>query len=614
MPRAFNNPCSRLPRRLQIVASLSFALLLCIIFLGKSDREHLESIPFGSQIHSGAQNVADRFPRPFAPLAHAPPPEQKNSSSGETRWYADWGWKNPFSSDTTLDEQRAVLPPLPERPPIYTYFDPEGRRKDDKSRKAEQDLLQVWRRAWWAKGFKPVVLSSSEAMNNPLYRIMQGLRLQNEVKMELMRWLAWSNMGNGILCNWLAVPMAPYDDALLAFFRRGEYPYLSRYEGLGDAIFVGTKSEVETAIKEALASPDIETAKSLDEALPKGTIQTDMRNDGIAFYSSTIIKAKYPVIQEKLENATTRADGLAMLPHLINSHLHLTFQNVFADGIAVVKPLPQHTTALIEPAIDMARNLTQCSYSPIPASCPPNRSQCRPCVSSHVMISTPPVFRNQSTVFTISTVPHPYTITRLHKLRDTLDLKFIRRETERDIWLLATTQEALGTGLSSFVRLPFLKEAVASEHGSAISLWLTAERPQEKEDLEDWDWAFGFQLPRQVLSKGQSETPVPGPERRPPRPKAEYGGGPAPSEQELKKEHHLLQTAKDVIWHASETVDADITRTREIVEAWNLADTEAWKFVRAYNARRRVERKKWEQEEANYLGKGLFDRWIDKIT
>ena len=48
---------------------------------------------------------------------------------------------------------------------------------------------------------------------------------------------------------------------------------------------------------------------------------------------------------------------------------------------------------------------------------------------------------------------------------------------------------------------------------------------------------------------------------------------------------------------------------RDVMEAWNLADTEAWKFVRAFNARRAMERRKWEDDEAVFIGKRTLDRW-----
>ena len=639
MPR---NPCSYLPRRLQIVASLTSIVLFCIIFLGTSSSDqydpYLNNVPYGPKLQSGAHvavdaahQVVDRLPKlpnslnPFGQPAHSPPPEQANSTSGDAKWFSDWKWQNPFSSSITLDEERSVLPPEKNRPPIYTYFDLSGHRKDEKSVKAERELLQIWRRAWWAKGFKPLVLGQAEARNNPLYRTLMGKELEKEMEFELQRWLAWSTMGSGILCNWLTLPMGGYDDALVTFLRRGEYPALTRYEGLENGLFVGPREEIDKAIKGALANEDIKKIKSFITAVPDKTFKVDKHSEGIAFYSTANIKAKYALLRDKFDAGAT-SEALSFLPQLINSHLHQTWQALYPSGIAVLKPIPQHTTSIIEPAIDIARNLSTCPSSPIPASCPPNKKTCRTCVASQEQaITTPPVFRNTSTLFTIATIPHPYTTQSLLHSRDDLNVKFVRRETNRDLWILAATKELLGTGLSSFARLTSFKDIVASDFSSSRTLWLTAETPfdvDDEKDMEALDWLFGFQLPRGetgALKSGKSETPVPGPERRPPPPKQEFEGTP-PSEKELKTEQLMLDKARTAI-HRGSSVTASlqskqkvVKRNKGVVEAWNLADTEAWKFVRAYNARKGVERERWEEEEEAFLGKGMFGRFVDKIT
>ncbi|KAK4555579.1 hypothetical protein LTR86_007332 [Recurvomyces mirabilis] len=640
MPQHWN-PCTYLPRRLQIVASLTTFLLLCLLFFGTSPADdpttYVNHVPFGPELRAGAHQVVDKLPsipkvpymappqwlNPFGDQAHTPPPEQTNSSSGEARWYADFKWRNPFSSSTTLDEERAVLPPLAERPRVYTYFDSAGRRKDEKSKEAEQELLQVWRRAWWAQGFKPVVLGKAEAMNNPLYRAVQGLELEEEMETEMMRWLAWGNMGTGILANWLALPMAAYDDSMLSFLRRGEYPLLTRYEGLGTGLFVGNKISIEKTLKEAIANPQINTTKSLIETASLGTFLIEDKHAAIAFYSTSTLKEKYPLLKTKLEQTTTIPDALTLLPRLINAHLHSTWQNTFSSGISVLKPAPEHTTTLLLPAVELAQNLSQCADSPIPASCPPNRPKCKPCVSSsHLPITVQTVFRNTTTLFTIGTVPHPYTLLSLLHSRDDLNVKFIRRETDRDLWTLAATKELIGNGQSSFFRLPALKDAVASEFGRARSLWFTAERPprsDSEKDLEELDWWFGFEIPRHPLDDGKSVTPVPGPERRPPPPKDEFGDSPPPSDADLLKEKALFEKSLMFMQRAGRggagagvggakggrkkgAGEKDLVRTRDMVEAWNLADTEIWKFVRAWNARGRVERRGWEEEEEGFGG------------
>lgn len=89
----------------------------------------------------------------------------------------------------------------------------------------------------------------------------------------------------------------------------------------------------------------------------------------------------------------------------------------------------------------------------------------------------------------------------------------------------------------------------------------------------------------------------------------------------------LDQEAKKGIWKGSsrkrsgkgQGVDGAVTedRIREAVEAWHLADTEAWRFVRAWGARGRLERRRWEDEERRFAGGGEergegWGRWFDR--
>lgn len=646
------NPCSYLPRRLQIVASLLAFCVLCIVLLGSSNpsdvEPYLKNVPYGTELQAGAaqafdaaHQVVDSLPKipanfnPFRAPSHKPPPEQANSTSGDAKWFSDFKWQNSFSSSITLDEDRSVLPPEKNRPAIYTYFDISAKNKDERVKSAELELLHAWRRAWWAQGFKPVVLGPGEAMSNPMYRKALGLKLVPDVETEMLRWLAWGHMGSGILCNWLALPMAPYDDPFLTFLRHGDYPILSTYPDLDNGLFIGSKADIEKALKLALDAKNIKDVKDFVEAIPKELLVVDRRADSIAYYSSDNLEVKYQPIKEKLVDAGTVVEGLTQLASLINSHLHTTWQSQFTSGIHVLKPVPARTTTIIEPAIEIARNLSQCPFSPLPNSCPPNNPKCRTCVASQPLaLSTPPVFRNSSTIFTIATLPHPYTLNCLYHQREGLNLKFVRRSTARDRWILEATKELLGTGLSSFARLVRFKDAVASDYSQARTLWLTAETPfkvKSKHDADELDWIFGFQLPRDPVDDGRSETPVPGPERRPPPPKPEFGEAAPLTEVELAAEKRRLRLSQKFIEGSggggttsrggtggssagSKKQAKESRRTKEFVEAWNLADTEAWKFVRAFNARRNIERQKWEEEERAFLGKGAWDRWIDKIT
>lgn len=674
--------------------------------------DHKFSIPqFKS--HPQWTNKWSNSLNPFRPKSHAPP-RKKEDSHEDSAWFSDWKWlSTPFSSSFTLDESRALLPPLPDRPPIYCYYDTAIER-ETKLADAESTLLLTWRRAWWAQGFRPVLLSSAEAMNNPRYEELQRLKVTSGAKADIMRWLAWENMGGGLLASYLVLPMGPRTDPLLSFLRRGEYPTLTRWEGLSDGLFAGAKEDISTAIKLVLSNPTLVNAETFLEAIPPvadlppvkaapvpeapakaaapaapakaagaaagatkkvapaaaavpykaallgavpakaapvlaapssslppleaavpekpvpakaaaakvaaraidpagaagGTVEDD-HNDmkaktkdypfivddtptAIAFYDTQTVAMKYTKVGDMVHR--DRAGGLASLNQLINAHLHIAWQNLFSSGIAVLKPHAEHTTNLIEAGTDLATRLAQCSVSPLEASCPPNMPKCEPCVSRQPMrVRTPPTYRNTSTLFTIGTVPHPYTFQSVAHKQAAIDVSWLRRKSQRDAWLFDITKELLGTGVSGGARVLQFKRAVAGEFARGHTLWISAEQPLP----EDVDWHFGFAIPAQGhgIKKGESKTPVPGPERLPP-PHHEKDDGPVASTDALAKERDLLAKAKKF----GVSKNKKEVAIRGAVEAWNLADTEAWKFARAYLARAYKERATWEKEEARYSG------------
>lgn len=588
-------PFQTLPRRFIILFGGIGLFCIGIFLLGPPSSVTVASAAGikDSIRHPKLPSVPPKF-NPFSPSAHKPPEQANSTGRGDSKWLSDWKWHNPFSSAITLDENRAVLPPLNKRYPVYTFYD-DSIKKEEAVKKAENELLLIWRRSWWAQGFKPIVLSRAEAMRNPLYEPIQKMGLKADLEADLAKWLAWGTMGTGILANWLAVPMAPYQDELLSHLRRGEYPMgIARFAPLRNGLFFGEGAAVAAALKKVTGKKpeELKDASSILDILEDGSDFTvEAKADSIAYYNRKTVANSYKVVSDKI-GAKNDAEGLRMLGLLINAHLHITWQNTFSDGVAVLKPLPQHTTALVEPAVEIARNLTQCPTSPIPISCPPNRPKCAPCLTSQPKeIQMLAHYRNITTIYTVGTVPHPYTFTSLHYRKEALTTRFLRREAERDMWLATSTKELLGTGVAATSRVVRFKESVAGIHGASHSLWLTAER----ETHTDLDWIFGFRLPREADDKGTSETPVPGPERRPPPPKSKV---PPPTETELVEEKALLSKARQAIRSEAR----EMVKVREMVEAWNLADTEAWKFARAFSARRRVEREVWEQEERKYAG------------
>ncbi|KAH7134727.1 hypothetical protein B0J13DRAFT_561100 [Dactylonectria estremocensis] len=576
---------------------------------------------------------------PFRESAHAPPRQKQDTYKGTT-WWADWKWLSvPFSSSVTLDEQRVLLPPLRERTPIYCYYD-STLKKTREEKDAESDLLRTWRRAWWAQGFRPVILSSLEAIKNPKYNELQRMDVNPDLKTDMMRWFAWESMGAGLLANYTLFPMAASHDSVLTYLRQGVYPNLTRWKDLNNGLLTGQQAEVNKVLRALLDSSSLTSAKSVIEIVGKEAFDIDKAPSSLAHYTPEVIRKSYSELAKTF--ASSKAKGLASLNTLISAHLHMEWQSRFPEGIEVLQPLPDHTMFMVEPALKLANSLGHCPDNPIPSSCPPNFYRCRYCTagSTSMTIKTPSQYRNTSRAFSLGTVPHPWTVASLDNLQESIDASWIVSNSTRDPWLEALTQEFLGPRVSGNLRVMRFKQAVAGGFASANALWVTA----ESELPNDLDWHFGFAIPRPEERKTAEESKdgkfedaatdaaLNSAKRfvldardgyksdRVSEEHAKLGDvAPVPltPEEIQTKEKSLLKQAKRIVNLAKRTRE---TKLRTSLEAWNLADTEAWKFTRAYLARRLMERAEWEKEEAKYgggagseKGRSAWNRWRDSI-
>lgn len=560
------------------------------------------------------------------------PPEQKNSSRGDASWHADLHWLNPFSASVTLDEDRALLPPLEERTYVYTYYDTTVKR-DKTSQEVDKELIHTWRRAWWAQGFRPVVLTQAEALNNPMYRTLAPKGMPKALEFEFARWMAWSHMGTGLLADIHCFPMAAYDEDLLTHLRRGHFSQLTRFKDLGSGLFAGEKTQIETAITDALQDVRLSSFTSITDAIKSSFFRIE-DSTSIAYYDTGALQRRYPAIANEILRDPVA--GRRDLIQLIVAHLQIIWQNTFSSGIEVLKPLPAHTTALIEPSLHLATLLAECHSSLLPTSCPPNKPKCVPCVSSRIQIVQPEAFRNTSTLYTIATVPHPYTLLSLNNQTSTITIRHIRRNTDRDTWIHAVTRNLLGDGRGGPSRVLALKDAVGSHFSSSRSLWFTVEHfppsilasdkaqdhvptndvqaappqahsPFPENWLEQIDWHFGFPIPRTTQSHGESMNPVPlsdrwqkGSQEIPEDKKSSYAP-PDPNAQQKNTEAKLLNEARSTI---NNRKDKQLVKMRDAAEKWNLADLEAWRFVRAFRARAVMELEMFENEESAFEGTG----------
>ena len=591
----------RRPRGPLIICAVA-AFIFFAIFFSTSSVQEASALAKDAAHRIPAPNLPSLsdFPHFFHSSAHEPP-IQKNSSSGDTRWYSDWKWLNPFSSSVTLDDTRSVLPPLKERPPIYTFYDPKADR-DPSIVAEEKKLLTIWRKAWWSQGFKPVILGAAEAQKNKHYEALGAREMKEGLRNEMMRWLAWGHMGTGILANWLVLPMAPRDDHDLSFLRRGQYPKLTRYESLTTGLFVGSTAEINAAIQSVLNAKDAQLSEhkvfyEALKAIDPDSFSLEPSPTGIAFYERMTLQSKYPSLAEELTE--NELQGLQSLQSLVTSHLHGTFLESYPSGLAVLNAQGLRCTLLASRSSILAESLNSCPKSPLPESCPPNRPKCKPC--KPFKITYPQSLKNTTELFTIGTIPHPYTFSLLVATKPEIDVPYIRRYTERDNWLNKATADFLTPGLSAYTRLVPFKDSIASEKTRTHSIWRTAEHDWVWKDLE---WHFGFSLP--VTSHAEDHAKLialPDSTKMSNDPAElkdllEELGNKRPTLQGLTSQADLVKRSQEAIKMEKFKGPVDM---RKVVEAWNLADTEAWRFVRALEAREGVERGKWEEEERRFV-------------
>ncbi|KMU77276.1 hypothetical protein CISG_06317 [Coccidioides immitis RMSCC 3703] len=280
------------------------------------------------------------------------------------------------------------------------------------------------------------------------------------------------------------------------------------------------------------------------------------------------------------------------------------FQSAFSSGISVLKPFPDYTTALVGPGVRLATLLAECMPLQMPPSCPPNNPKCQLCTDAGRMkIAQPDGYKNSSALFTIGIIPHPYTLSTLRKGDDNITAAYIRRETERDPWLIASTKQFLGLERDATSRVVPFKDVVAGDHGVSRGLWFTVEMlPAKNEEeslptsvLDELDWHFGFVIPRKTRLERTKEKNVSSGEKakqdQPKEDKNTHRNG------KLSRENELIEKARNLLRNDPKNI-----HIKSVTEAWNLADTEVWRFVRAYRARSVVERKKWEEEEKGFAG------------
>ncbi|KAI4201722.1 MAG: hypothetical protein LQ350_003076 [Teloschistes chrysophthalmus] len=554
------------PRKIWRYTAAASCLLLIFLFLTTTS--------------SSSRPAPKETAQPIDPFGRGPV-ERSEKDDEKPRWEEHEGWLVPFSDTITKNRSIAVLPPSRERPFIYTFYDAAAER-DDQVKATERRLLQIWKRAWRAKGFNPVTLRRAETVKNPLYEKLKVVEDQNaKLWHEISRWLAWEQAGAaGALVDWLAVPMAfDNDDDVLALLRSDESTSITTYDGLGSGLLTGAKASIRDALEGVIDSVNLSASKSLLDILAAEIISTKPQPNFLAFYSSAVLATHYESISTTL--TVSKAAGLASLAELITSHLHLTFLNAFS-GIEVHTPHTPSSLILAAPALALANALTTCPSSPIPNSCPPNQRDCKPCSPSSSLphpIKITDSYANKSTLFTINPVPHPYTLSSLLHPSSILTVSHIRRTPTRDPWVRSIITPS--KPLSGLYTLPPFKSLIARSTETQTNLYLPAE-DESAWSNERIESRLGFELPTYTPTKYSNRdlTALLAFAQR------EEGEDGQLSITQMKTQRLILMRSRGALGISAKRRGEN----REAVEAaggWHLADLEAWGFVVGMGERRR---------------------------
>lgn len=489
------------------------------------------------------------------------PPASVNSTASAATYYSHWNWRHPFSSSVSKDEDRIVLPPLARRCPVYTYYDPKA-----PDAATVKPLITEWRRAYWAYGFKPTVIGPKEAEADTFYeQLAKKEELSAELEGEVKRWLAWHHMKGGVLVDYRLIPMGDYDAPTLTKMRRCQFARMSRLEDWPGAYYAGEQKHVEDVLKYVLFKPLANGTTTMEDATRdtrdererdvQELFHVEPRAPSLAYYSKETVKKLYPELKEE------------DLPALIGSHLHKTFLARYPDGISVLTPSPHNGKAVAQAVLPLANSLAQCPIGPLPSSCPPNRQKCSKCVSKEITLIKH-IPKNYNDTFMVSVVPHPHTFLSVKEGTTEFSPAYVRRQTFRDIWVKQVTPHITNPDFGAPRLALELKTLVPdAQH----SYWTVADDTMDL-DLTRFEWRFGFKLPTPKMDvetetlKGQDAA-----------------------------RYEMLKRSVEIIGKREEEGIVSV------IEAWNLADSEVWKFVKALGRRAKKELEEWEEEERQWF-------------
>ncbi|KAK9352136.1 hypothetical protein V1523DRAFT_414803 [Lipomyces doorenjongii] len=536
--------------------------------------------------------------------ARTRPSKSSVATAATNNYIPSLAWETPFSfSVSSAGSDVAVLPQLHDRCPVYTFYDRDLAAAAGRNTTIEERLIAVWRQAFWALGFKPTVLDLSHSKRSRLYNSINELNLEGESKIDVMRFLAWSANPTGILTTNRVVPMTTWPtENTWRFWRSCQFGLLTTYKDVGSGFIVGSQQAVDEYVARTFAHASrgkiVSAAQSLFHIEPK--------TDFLAQYSPDFVLKNYEGLPEE------------KLPDLINAHLHSTFLSRFSEGgISILDPFPESAHAIAFPSLATATALATCPLVEFEAYCPSNIPNCYKCSQSlrKDFIKTVPAIPDSPSTFVMITIPHAMTYLALSHSTSGLTADVVRRETARDMFVRKVTSEIIKEDLGAPYRaLELKKMAVASSEvldAKYISVFESQFAFENCLVSDYFRWAVGFNFGPRAAENGEEKLSS---ENQGTFDSVAHEIGmclPAPAYIELQKEAERMLDRKVNKGDESSTplsVSATITAIRdrilskdfdwkqelEMIEAWNMADSELWRFVKALNERAAQEEKIWE--------------------
>ncbi|KAK9469823.1 hypothetical protein V1512DRAFT_19104 [Lipomyces arxii] len=513
-------------------------------------------------------------------------------------------WEVPFSfSVSNTDSDVAVLPPLVDRCPVYTFFDPNMAEAAGQNATTEARIIKVWKQAFWALGFRPTVLDLETAQQHKLYKSVNDLELKGEVAIDAMKYLAWSSVPIGMYSSYRLLPMttSPTED-IFKFLRSCQYGPLITYKDVGTGLIVGSPEAVEDFVTRSYSEP--QRGKALSASNHKHTVEDE--TGMFAYYSTAVYTKLYSSIPEHL------------LPELMNSHLHSTWLSRFPEGISIVDPFPDTTHSIMFPSLATANALSTCPPTEYEPFCPPNIKSCFQCSKQLTtdFVKTVNRIPDSESKFVFITVPHPMTMLALSYGTPAITADIVRRRTGRDLFTRSITSEIISESVGSPHRVLELKriavansEVLNTEYVSIFEAQFDLSNCMLDDNIR---WAVGFNFaPISELEDSIDEF------LGAPKSKVisfdalalEVSGCLSSSQYiDLQKESERIPSRKEGAAEQPVKISSVLTairdrvasrrvdrmKERNMIEAWNMADAEIWRFVKSLNERAHKEEQVWE--------------------